>query len=148
MTNYERTTAWLKACGKEPSPANASLQIGCHIEEFCEFLKVLRPDGDGHAKLIERIRIDLDWFAGKLKRQEQFAYIPIELREEALDALCDTEVTGNGVAYLLGMSKPPADDAVLCSNEAKLVDGKPVILDGGKIGKPSGWVAPDLSKFV
>ncbi|MGL4831112.1 MAG: hypothetical protein ACRCWS_00815, partial [Propionibacteriaceae bacterium] len=69
-------------------------------------------------------------------------------RIEALDALCDSEVTGNGVAYLAGFDKRSADMAVLSSNDAKLVDGKPVILPGGKIGKPDGWKAPDLSGFV
>ena len=38
MTNYERTEAWLKACGKEPDAMDLSVQIGCHLEEFCEFL--------------------------------------------------------------------------------------------------------------
>lgn len=69
-------------------------------------------------------------------------------RIEALDALCDSEVTGNGVAYLAGFDKQGADMAVLASNDAKLIDGKPVILPGGKIGKPDGWKAPDLSGFV
>lgn len=69
-------------------------------------------------------------------------------RIEALDALCDSEVTGNGVAYLAGFDKRGADLAVLASNDAKLVDGKPVILPGGKIGKPPNWQAPDLSGFV
>ena len=27
-------------------------------------------------------------------------------------------------------------------------DGKPVILPGGKIGKPAGWRAPELRGFV
>lgn len=148
MTNFQRTSDWLKACGKEPSPENVSLQIGCHIEEFCEFLKTLRTESDGYAKLIERTRIDLDWFAAKLKRQEQTVFIPLHLREDALDALCDTEVTGNGVAYLAGFAKAEADEAVLSSNEDKLVDGQPVILPGGKIGKRPGWIAPELGRFV
>lgn len=148
MTNYQRTAGWLKACGKEPSPENLSLQIGCHIEEFCELLEVLRIESEGYAKLIERTRTDLEWFASKLKRREQQVYIPIHLRVDALDALCDAEVTGNGVAYLAGLNKPAADEVVLGSNDAKLVDGKPVILEGGKIGKPEGWKPPDLRGFV
>jgi predicted HAD superfamily Cof-like phosphohydrolase len=148
MSNYERTKQWLKACGKEPSETNLSVAIGVHLEEFCEFLSALRSDSEGYGKLLERTRIDLDWFAGKLKKREQFVYIPIHLRVDALDALCDTEVTGNGVAYLAGFNKPAADEAVLASNDAKLVDGKPVILDGGKIGKPEGWKAPNLRGFV
>lgn len=148
MSNFQRTADWLKACGKEPSAENLSLQTGCHIEEFCEFLKVLRTDSEGYAKLLERTRTDLEWFASKLKRREQGVYIPIHLRADALDALCDTEVTGNGVAYMAGFDKPGADAAVMDSNDAKLIDGKPVILPGGKIGKPEGWQAPNLQSFV
>jgi predicted HAD superfamily Cof-like phosphohydrolase len=148
MTNFQRTAAWLAACGKEPTEPNLSLQIGCHLEEFVEFLRCLRVPNDGYAMLLERTATDLEWFAGKLKRREQFAYIPTHLRAEALDALCDCDVTGNGVAYMAGMNKDQADQAVLASNDAKLVDGKPVILEGGKIGKPPGWKAPDLSSFV
>ena len=148
MSNYQRTADWLAACGKEPSPENLSLQIGCHIEEFCEFLKQIRSDSEGYAKLIARTRLDLEWFATKLKRKEQSVFIPTHLRADALDALCDAEVTGNGVAYMAQLNKPSADQAVLNSNDAKLVDGKPVILEGGKIGKPEGWSPPDLRSFV
>lgn len=148
MTNFERTAAWLAACGKTPSREAVSVQAGCMIEEICELLACLRTDSEGYAKLLERTRVDLEWFASKLKRGEQQVYIPIHLRTDALDALCDIEVTGNGVAYLSGFDKPGADLAVLASNDDKLVDGKPVILEGGKIGKRPGWKAPDLRGFV
>lgn len=148
MTNYQRTANWLKACGKEPTIDNLSVQIGVHLEEFCELLACLRSDSEGYGKLLERTRTDLEWFAGKLKRREQFVYIPIHLRVDALDALCDTEVTGNGVAYLAQFDKDAADQAVLASNESKLEDGKPVILEGGKIGKGKDYKAPNLREFV
>lgn len=148
LTNYHRTANWLKACGKEPTPENLSLQIGCHLEEFCEFIGTLRSDSEGYGKLLERTKADLEWYAVKLKKREQFVYIPTHLRTDALDALCDTEVTGNGVAYMAGFNKPEADLVVLASNDAKLVDGKPVILEGGKIGKPEGWKPPELRSFV
>jgi predicted HAD superfamily Cof-like phosphohydrolase len=148
MTNFERTAAWLEACGKEPGQENLSVQIGCHLEEICEFMGTLRTDSEGYGKLLERTRVDLEWFAKKLKTRDQFVYIPTHLRVDALDALCDTDVTGNGVAYMAGFAKKGADEAVLASNEAKLVDGKPVILEGGKIGKPPGWKAPVLREFV
>ena len=147
-TNFQRTKAWLEACGKEPTPENMSVQAGCMIEEFCELLSCLRSDSEGYGKLLERTKADLEWFAVKLKKREQFVYIPIHLRVDALDALCDIEVTGNGVAHLAGFDKDAADQAVIDSNDAKLVDGKPVILEGGKIGKPDGWKAPDLRGFV
>ena len=149
VNNYERTARWLKACGKEPNQDDLVVQIGCHIEELCEFLAVLRTDKEGYGKLLDRTRTDLEWFGSKLKRREVMVYIPTHLRTDALDALCDSEVTGNGVAYLAGFDKPSADQAVLASNEAKLVDGKPVFVEGTtKIGKPEGWKAPDLRMFV
>ena len=148
MTNYERTKAWLIACGKEPSPENMSVQIGCQIEEFCELLACLRTDSEGYAKLLDRTRTDLDWFAGKLKRREQSVYIPTHMRTDALDALCDIEVTGNGVAFFAGFDKDAADQAVIDSNDSKLEDGKAVILEGGKIGKGAQYKAPNLRGFV
>jgi hypothetical protein len=86
--------------------------------------------------------------ASGLKNGMVMASIKQEDRTNALDALCDCEVTGNGIAYLAAFDKSAADLAVLDSNDAKLVNGRPVILPGGKIGKPDGWKAPDLSRFV
>lgn len=148
MTNYQRTAAWLKTCGKEPSPENLSTQVGVQIEEFCELLACLRTDSEGYAKLLDRTRLDLTWFASKLKRGEQSVYIPVHLRVDALDALCDSEVTGNGVAYLAGFDKDAADLAVLDSNDSKLEDGVAVILEGGKIGKGKNYKPPNLRGFV
>ena len=148
QTNFARTAAWLAACGKEPSPANASLQIGCHLEEIAEFLVLLAFEKKEHWNFAQRAAADLTVVGRALKTKTGEVRITDMDREAALDALCDSEVTGNGVAFLLGFNKPAADLAVLSANESKLVDGKPVILPGGKIGKPEGWVAPDLSAFV
>jgi predicted HAD superfamily Cof-like phosphohydrolase len=147
-SNFERTAAWLKACGKVPGPAALSVQIGCHLEEFIEFLMCVDFDSAEDAESLERSVADLLRVANCLKKGLFMACLNPSDRIEALDALCDSEVTGNGVAYLAGFDKQGADMAVLASNEAKLVDGKPVILPGGKIGKPDGWKAPDLSGFV
>lgn len=148
ISHFQRTANWLMACGKQQTMEDLSVQIGCHIEEVCEFMKTLRTDSEGYAKLMDRTRLDLEWFASKLKRRDQLVYIPTHLRTDALDALCDTEVTGNGIAHLAAFNKDAADREVLASNDAKLVDGKPVILEGGKIGKPEGWTPPDLRPFV
>lgn len=148
-SNFERTAAWLKACGKVPGPAALSVQIGCHIEEFLEFLMRVDFDSSDDAESLERSVTDLLRVANGLKKGMVMASINPSDRIEALDALCDSEVTGNGVAYLAGFDKRGADQAVLASNDAKLVDGKPVFVEGTtKIGKPSGWKAPDLSGFV
>lgn len=151
FSNFQRTATWLRNCGKESNKLNAeaiSVQIGCHIEEVCELLDNLSVSKEGYARLLQRCVIDLNALALKLKTGGVIAYIPEHLREDCLDALCDAEVTGNGIAYLAQMDKDEADNAVLTSNEAKLVDGKPVILPGGKIGKPEGWQPPNLKPYV
>ena len=148
MNNFERAAAWLSACGKEPGPETLSLQIGCDLEETAELLRCLRVSKEGWARLLERLTIDLESLGAELKRGTLVAHFPTHLRTDALDALCDREVTGNVVAHLAGFNKAGADAAVLASNDAKLVDGKPVILPGGKIGKPAGWQAPNLKPFV
>ena len=148
MTNYQRTAAWLTACGKVPSVQAVSTQAGCMIEEVGELLSTLRVDSDGWQRVLERAVIDLQDLATEIKQGKRIAHIPNHLRADALDAMCDVEVTLNGVAFLAGMDKDGADAEVLDSNDRKLIDGKPVILPGGKLGKPPGWVPPNLQKFV
>lgn len=149
MTNFQRTAAWLHACGKERNQHSLSVQIGCHIEEFVEFLDQIQLEDRGNHPARLTVATDLlIRIADALKIGHVRAGIPAVNRERALDALCDAEVTGNGVAYLAGFDKESADIAVMDANDAKLVDGKPVILDGGKIGKPPGWKPANLRPFV
>jgi predicted HAD superfamily Cof-like phosphohydrolase len=148
MSNYHRTKRWLMNCGKEPSPENLSVQIGCHIEEMVEFMSTLDLQGLMVAHEIKDALQSLSYLGSLAKSRTKVIGFKDGARTDALDALCDAEVTGNGVAYLAGFDKPLADWAVLAANDAKLVDGKPVILEGGKIGKPEGWKPPDLSAYV
>jgi len=150
MSNFQRTASWLHACGKGKTVSDTSVQIGCHIEEFVEFLDQLELP-DPHSMSTHSMAVAgqlLSELAARFKTRLEIVRIPQASRERALDALCDLEVTGNGVAYLADFDKEEADQAVLAANEAKLVDGQPVILEGGKIGKPTGWKAADLSAFV
>ena len=147
MTNFQRTAAWLHACGKEQSPHNLSIQIGCHIEEFVEFLDAVHVNIGADTKASVMLALT-DLAKGLKAGGIWYATIPYGRRADALDAICDMEVTGNGIAYFAEMDKEGADIAVLESNEAKLVDGKPVILPGGKIGKPEGWQAPNINLYV
>ncbi len=149
MTNHQRTAQWLQACGKEPGNAKQlSTQVGVHLEEFVELLQCLRVDSDGGQLVLDRTAADMEWLAIKLKRGDYTAHIPNHMRLDALDALCDCEVTGNGVAFLAGFNKDAADQEVLHSNDSKLVDGKAILEPGGKIQKPKGWTPPDLTRFV
>lgn len=148
--NFKRTAEWLRACGKAPGDEQAlSTQIGVVIEEVAELIGALSANTlVGHERLLD-VRVALHNLSRMLlDKTDTRAIILPQSRTAVLDALCDIEVTINGVAYLAGMDKPGADAAVLASNDAKLVNGKPVIQPGGKIGKPEGWVAPDLTPFA
>lgn len=149
LSNFERTRRWLAACGKLPSDPNLSTQIGCHIEEFTEFIDVVNIESATGATSVATQEVSniLKAIAINLKRGHATARIYD--REAALDALSDSEVTGNGIAYLAGFDKPAADRRVLDANDNKLnADGTAVILDGGKIGKRQGWQAADLADLV
>ena len=147
-SNFQRTAAWLHACGKGKTVINLSVQIGCDMEEYAEFLEVIELDSAFDREQLNDLRGDLARIGTLLKRGVIMARINQADRVDALDALCDREVTGNGIAYLADFDKEGADEAVLDSNDAKLVDGKPVILPGGKIGKPEGWEPPNIARFV
>lgn len=146
-SNYQRTADWLAACGKTPTEKSLATQIGCHIEEVCELLDELQIVGsiaDGDSVTLASTR--LKGVAHRIKQ----GHVGARFRDRvaALDALCDAEVTGNGVAYLAGFDKQEADRRVLYSNDAKLVDGRALLSPGGKIMKPEGWVPPFLGDCV
>ena len=148
-SNYQRTADWLKACGKVPgSSEDLSVQIGVDLEEIAEYLQCLRVSKTGWTKLLERLVVDMEDLAGELKRGEMIAHFPNHMRPDLLDALCDREVTANGVAYLAGFDKHGADQEVLRANDSKLENGQPVLLPGGKVGKGKNYAAPDLRRFV
>lgn len=149
MTNFQRTAKWLRDCGKVVhDPANISTAIGVDAEEYAEWLSCLRVSQDGWAKVLARVTQDLSDIATAIKSGKIIAHIPEHLRVEALDALCDRDVTGNGCAYLLGFDKDAADQEVLRSNESKFEDGKAVIDPTGKIMKGKDYSAPNLKGFV
>lgn len=147
-SNFERTAAWLKACGKVPGPAALSVQIGVHFEEIVELLECIELDSREDGNTLNCLIDDLRTLATSIKKATIQASIKPGKEVAALDALCDTEVTGNGIAYLAGFDKNGADKEVLASNESKLVDGKPVLLPGGKISKGPNYKPPELEKFV
>ena len=148
-TNFQRVSQWHAACGKTPGNADhISVAIGVDMEETTELINCLRVSSDGWQRVLERACTDLGDLASAIKSGKIVAHIPTHVRTDALDALCDREVTGNAVAYLVGFNKDAADKAVLDSNDAKLVDGKAILAPGGKIMKPEGWTAPDLKNFV
>jgi hypothetical protein len=148
-SNFQRTADWLIAAGKQPGNQNhLSVQMGVHLEELCELLdeiSIVSSASDGES--LDAASTRIKGIAHRLKQGS--TGIHIKNRVKFLDALCDGEVTGNGVAFLARMNKVEGDRRVLFSNESKLnEDGTAVILPGGKIGKSDRYVKPYLADLV
>ena len=71
-------------------------------------------------------------------------------RVEIFDALLDIVVVTVGAMHSLGVDARGGWDEVMATNFAKIdpETGKVRKREDGKILKPEGWVAPDLSKFI
>ena len=148
-TNFRKTADWLAACGKEPgNPDHISAQLACDLEEVAEWLLcVASSDSAMHEQIISA-QLALENVVAMTRVMHDRLYIDREDHAAALDALCDRQVTADGVAYLMGWRKETADLRVLDANDAKLVDGQPVIDASGKIRKPDGWMPACMDDLV
>ena len=67
---------------------------------------------------------------------------------EVADALADLIYIACGTAASYGIPLNAIFEEVHRSNMAKLVDGKPLKREDGKIIKPEGWKPPDIEKII
>lgn len=85
----------------------------------------------------------------KVLLQEEFnEYVAAEQDNdivEIADALADIIYIACGTAVAYGIPLDKIFDEVHRSNMAKLVDGKVLRREDGKIQKPAGWTAPDIA---
>ena len=63
---------------------------------------------------------------------------------EVADALADIIYIACGTAVSYGIPLDKVFAEVHRSNMAKLVDGKPIYREDGKVMKPEGWTPPDI----
>lgn len=149
MPSAVRIPQWFLLSKKMPNGINMSTQGGVVLEEMAEFLRELTITSATGVSDVVRVEVItmLELIGKQLK--DGAAHIYIYDRLQALDAMCDIDVSLNGFAHLGGFHKAAADMRVVDSMFDKInEDGTPVILPGGKIGKREGWEAPDLSAFV
>lgn len=64
------------------------------------------------------------------------------------DALADIIYIACGTAVSYGIPLDEVFAEVHRSNMAKLVDGKPIYREDGKVMKPEGWKPPDIKKIL
>lgn len=141
----KQTLEWLKAAVPAPDNRTLSVQVGCHLEEVAEMLEAVTSSGNTDIALglaLKALHIASDG----LKSGD--ACIEAIDRTEMLDALCDQIVTAVGIAHMMGMDIEGALAEVNRANFSKFEDGRPVFLEGGKIGKGADYLAPDLSRFA
>ena len=141
--SINKTLSWFKAAVPNPDNKTLSVQIGCHLEEVAEMLESFESS---NGYLLDEAADALVAVAEALKSgRHHIEYID---DTEMLDSLADQIVTATGVAHMLSMDIVGALDEVNRSNFSKFEDGKPVFLDGGKIGKGKDYVAPDLAPYL
>lgn len=83
-----------------------------------------------------------------LLQEEVDEYLNAELEHdivEIADALADIIYIACGTAVSYGIPLDKVFEEVHRSNMAKLVDGKPLKREDGKVIKPVGWTAPDVA---
>lgn len=87
----------------------------------------------------------------KLLEEEFNEYLHGESKddlENVAKELCDIIYIVCGTAVSYGIPLDRVFDEVHRSNLSKLVDGKPIRRDDGKILKPEGWTPPDIKKIL
>ena len=115
--------------------------------EFNDAFEIPKLESPGlSSKEIIELRI-------KLLREEVEEYAEAALSGdlvEVLDALADIGYILAGTIINHGMQNiyDDAFDEVHRSNMAKLVDGKVLRRDDGKVMKPEGWQPPQLAQFL
>lgn len=67
---------------------------------------------------------------------------------EIADALADIIYIACGTAVAYGIPLDKVFEEVHRSNMAKLVDGKPIYREDGKVLKPEGWQPPNVKKIL
>jgi predicted HAD superfamily Cof-like phosphohydrolase len=83
----------------------------------------------------------------KLLAEEMYEYTVAENENdlvEIADALADIIYIACGTAVSYGIPLDDIFDEVHASNMAKLVDGKVIYREDGKVKKPEGWQPPDI----
>lgn len=141
MSELQRTLEWFKQAIPNPTPEQACIQIGCHIEEFAEMLLALG---------IQSTAKDLDNLADFFKSCDPQAMWQVKqsCKIELLDSIADQTVTACGVSHMLGFDHSGALAEVNRSNFSKFEDGKPVFDENGKIKKGKNYTGPQLLEFI
>jgi len=135
---------WFKAAKPEPTDLDKCVQMGCHFEEVAENLVAMNAESEE----VNDIADSLKRISQGVSDREIVEFVNAIDDLELLDSLCDQIVTATGVAYMMGFDIEGALKEVIRSNNSKMVDGKFIFDDNGKIAKPDSYSEPDLTPFI
>lgn len=141
MSEIKRTLEWFKQAIPEPELEQASVQLGCHMEEFNEMFEAL-----GYSSCSD----DVERVSGLFKGAYHHQIGDIEMCDkiELLDAMVDQIVTAIGVCHTMGFDVEGALSEINRSNFSKFEGGKPVFNDIGKIAKGKDYTPPKLDDYI
>ena len=108
--------------------------VGQHVGQKPEF-----PDGDERVLRMRLLKEEFDEY-----NQGEYNNDLENIAKELADIIYI--VCGTAVSYGIPLDK--VFDEVHKSNMAKLVDGKPIRREDGKILKPEGWKPPNIKKIL
>lgn len=133
------------------NPDQATLYVGLQLEEIAEGLQVISEgcvDNEARTRLMN-VCIALSTLSGEFKRGMHRGDIMRCNLSDLLDSQIDSAWVALGGAMSVSTDAIGAINEVVRSNMDKFPGGvvtrHPV---SGKILKPAGWTAPDLTPFV
>jgi len=142
------TLEWFKRAVPEPTSKNIHTQLGCHFEEVVEMLECINGMNSQTDGLLRDAEDAMRRLADHMKTTDKVISIPASCHVNMLDAICDQNVTGVGVAYMLGYDIQAGMRETNTSNWSKFVDGQPIFNANGKIMKGPSYFRSDLTAFV
>jgi predicted HAD superfamily Cof-like phosphohydrolase len=139
---------------EEFSPRFVAFHTGMQLEEMAEkleaILKGCKTQNDTiHAHMVERLRSEMDHMGKQFKQGTYDQIVSNGDRHGMLDADVDIQVVTIGGMMTAGNDIEGALGEVNRANlDKKFPDGTYHLDQNGKIQKPPGWKAPDLSSYV
>lgn len=140
------TQEWFRRAMPVPTRKNFHVQLGVHVEEFCEMLVTLAA---GDAESLELITTAID-ATSALALGLKGGTVDIAGADwvEFFDGVMDQRVTGIGLAHIIGADVDGGINEVDSSNESKYVDGQPVWDANGKIAKGPNYRRAQLRPYL
>ena len=133
---------WFKAAKPEPTGKDKVTQLACVFEEVAELAEAC-----GLEDLAEKLN-DESYYLKKITPLHAERFLTGRNKVDILDATSDITVTVQGLNQLMGFDGIGALKEVIRSNNSKMVDGKFIFDENGKIDKPNSFSEPNLKPYL